>query len=338
MVFVRSSNNVIFENVVIRDCLGPAVRILNDDVEANDPFADPAAETGRTRTRTLTISFLGVRFVNNEDGDNSFDFYRALDGGAIQVTAQTEAFVEDCTFERNAAYLGGAIRVDSGSLTVRRCHFEENVAQISGGAISGSFSALDEESTTTFLVEDSVFLRNHDLLGGEDASGLTLHNGAPLETSEFLSFPSPQSSGGAIYMQGFREATVRGCLFDGNTANPAAGALFVSDNDNVELDNNTFRNNVAEFLGANRNFDLEQGGAIYVAFTKAESRIHLSKCLFENNTATYGGGLHMVMMLVTSAFMEECEFVGNTANLGGGGMLLRNTIEVRLVEKRNHGS
>jgi len=327
-----NSNRVVFENLVIRDCLGPAVRIINENAEAYDPFAEPSEEP--ENVKTLEISFLRVRFVNNIDRDDSFDFYQSLDGGAIQVTAHTEATVEDCEFERNGAFLGGAIRVDSGSLTVRGSRFVENEAQISGGAISGGFSALDQESTTTFLIENSVFLRNHDVLGGEDASGLTLHNGAPLETSEFLSFPSPQSSGGAIYVQGFREAIIRECIFDGNTANPAAGAIFVADNNDVQLTNNTFRNNVAEFLGPNRNFDLEQGGAIYVAFTKADSSISVSKCIFRNNTASYGGGLHMVMMLVTSANIEESEFIQNTANLGGGGLVLRNTIEVEILDTK----
>lgn len=326
-----SSDQVVFENVVIRDCLGPAVRIANvvNEIEI-DPFAEQDKSFKPPKLENLQITFKFVQFLNNTDFEDSYSYYESLDGGAIQIAEATEALVEDCHFEGNTAFLGGAINIESGSLKVNRSRFIENEAQISGGAISGSFNAIEKKSKTRFIVEDTMFLRNRDVSGGEDASGLTLTNGAPLETSEFLSFPSPQSSGGAIYIQGFSEVSVSGCIFDGNKANPAAGAIFVADNDFVDLTNNTFRNNVAEYTGPRRIFDLEQGGAIYVAFTRAESKIRLSKCIFENNTATYGGGLHMVMMLVTNAYIEECEFLRNSAHLGGGGLVLRNTIEVSL--------
>jgi len=319
---------VVFENVVIRECSGPAVRIVNEAVVPFDPFA--TNPDGPQPTEQTRVSFRNVRFFNNEDSGGSSFFKNAVDGGAIQVTQATSAIVEKCEFERNGAVLGGAIRVDGGSLEVFRSVFIENKASISGGAISGSSASIPGESTSTLFLKNSTFLRNEDLQGGEDRSGLKLNNGAPLETSEFLSFPTPQSSGGALYLQGFADARIEECVFDGNIANPAAGAIFVADNHRVKLLNNTFRNNLAHSNPTHqREPDLEQGGAIYVAFTKSRSKIEIERCLFENNTASYGGGVLMVMPLVVDAHIVNCKFIENKAHLGGGGLVLRNVIQVR---------
>ena len=331
MSAVFSSNKVVFENLVIRGCHGPAVRLTNNAAVVNNPFAVTPVNT--KKTKTLSITFRNVRFIKNKPPKDSLNYYGAVEGGAIHITDSMEAFVEHCIFEDNKAFLGGAIRVDGGSLSVNHSRFVGNVAESSGGAISGSCTSAKKKSKTTFIVENSVFYRNHDLEGGEDTTGLTLPYGSPLETSEFLSFPSPQLSGGAIHVQGFKEVVIAGSLFDGNTANPAAGAIFISDNGFVDLSNNTLRNNVARLReGMSKNVDLEQGGAIYVAFTNPESRLRLYKCIFENNTATYGGALHMVTTLVTNANIEACEFSDNFATIGGGGMVLRNTIEVCFLQ------
>ena len=336
MSAVFSSNKVVFENLVIRGCNGPAVRLSNSEV-VNDPFAVRPANN--KKTETLSVTFRNVRFIKNRATDNNLNYYGTLEGGAIQITESTEAFVEHCTFENNSAFLGGAIRVDGGSLSVNHSRFVGNEAETAGGAISGSITSSEKKSKTTFIVENSDFYRNHDLRGGEDPTGLTLPYGSPLETSEFLFFPSPQLSGGAICVQGFNEVVIAGSLFDGNTANPAAGAIFISDNGLVTLSNNTLRNNIARFhQGALKNVDLEQGGAVYVAFTDPESHLRISKCIFENNMASYGGGLHMVTTLVTNANIEDCEFSDNFASIGGGGMVLRNTIEVCFQQESSRTS
>lgn len=319
---------MVLEDIVIRDCYGPAVTIMHQVVEAEASEVDSEE---RQAPRETTVTFRNVRFVDNEDL-GEYSYLRAfVDGGALQVTASTLAIIEYCEFENNGAELGGAIRVDGGSVEVFRSLFVENKASISGGAISASASSPTGESTSRLIIKETTFLRNEDLQGGEDTTGLILHNGAPLETSEFLSFPSPQSSGGALYFKGFKEVEIESCVFDGNTGNPAAGAMFISDNDRVKLLNNTFRNNVAQsHPKRQRQADLEQGGAVYVAFTRSESTIEIIKCNFENNTASYGGGLMMVMPLVAVALIEDCRFTDNTAHLGGGGFVLRNAIQVRL--------
>eukprot|EP00210_Caulerpa_lentillifera_P007342 g7018.t1 len=327
------SNGVVLENLVIRDCRGPAVRMINEAFEEYDPFDPSPAE--RQVTKETKATFRNVGFINNKQSSENSYFSTSVEGGALHISQLTSALVEHCEFERNEADLGGAIRIYSGSLEVRNTSFTENIASISGGAISGSLDSFTEESATTLLIKDSTFLRNEDLQGGEDSLGLVLQNGAPLETSEFLSFPSPQSSGGAVYVQGFNEVKIEGCLFDGNIANPAAGAIFISDNDEVKLSNNTFSNNIAfSHPKHQRDHDLEQGGAIYVAFTKTRSKIEIEKCIFENNTASYGGGLLMVMPLVTTAEIKECHFINNTAHLGGGGFVLRNTIQVGITNTK----
>lgn len=130
-------------------------------------------------------------------------------------------------------------------------------------------------------------------------------------------------------MSGFDKVSIVNSLFDSNSAVPAGGALFVVDNKAVHLRDNKFRNNFVTSPSADSpNPDLELGGAIYIAFVDHKSKLTIDNCVFENNTAAYGGGLHVVTPLTTQPMITNTVFRDNVGYVGGGGVLLRNTIQV----------
>jgi predicted outer membrane repeat protein len=135
-----------------------------------------------TYSGRITIS--GVHF---KDG-------RADTGGAIRNLQNLT--LENCTFSGNQSTtgygLGGAIysgNGSSGTLTIRDCAFDENIAANSGGAIYNQ---------GTLTLENCTFNDNES----------TAENGA----------------GGAIYNS--NALSIRGCAFDGNVAANGGGAIF----------------------------------------------------------------------------------------------------------------
>lgn len=99
----------------------------------------------------------------------------------------------DC--RNNFGQLGGGIHVQSYALLlIEQSDFIENEAMISGAAISSTvFHTELDGPSTSFVVVDCNFIKNKDLDGVADSSGLQLqHVGSSLETSEFLHFDAPQ--------------------------------------------------------------------------------------------------------------------------------------------------
>ena len=316
-------------NLTFEECLGGAVTLLNPDA-VYDPFNIDAVYS----FRNLRVNFTRVQFLDNVADPNARD----VKGGGLTVGPGTQAVVEDCEFRRNKASTGGGILVDgAGSLNVKKTLFEENEASIAGGAIAAGLTENFFGTIASVSIKKCRFRRNRDVSGGEDPTGLTLSNGAPLENAVFLKFPSPTPSGGAIYVHGYSSVRIEKTDFEENTAVPAGGAIYVSDNDDVIIVECSFvRNRVTSVDDASQDrvTDLEAGGAIYVVFTSVLSRARIDRCVFRNNTASYGGAIHAVTELVTEISIENSQFEDNEAQLAGGAILMRNVISVRRPIRR----
>jgi predicted outer membrane repeat protein len=136
------------------------------------------------------LRLTGCSFVDHVIGDS---------GGAIACHYST-VVADDCTFTGNRALDGGAISVSSdGLLSMERCTFEGNSATIvghgSGGAVSGY--------STSASFTDCIFRNNAAVNGGGGAIAWT------------SSYSPPQA-----------ELELRYCLFEGNTAAGAGGAVY----------------------------------------------------------------------------------------------------------------
>lgn len=248
----------------------------------------------------------------------------------MHISSGTRVTIKDSEFSGNEGVFGGAISLlGSASLTVFDSSFTENTASISGGAIFSRASAEASGVTPRLLVRRCTFNRNADLGGATSPSGLRLANGAPLESFAVLRFPIPQSSAGGIYASNFDRVTITDSSFQNNSALTAGGAVFIDNNLRVVIKDNAFIGNSAIGTTFGTSVpELAQGGALYVAFSDERCEVEIRDCSFLRNSASYGGGIHLIGTLTTQASISDCEFYENTAALGGGGLLIRNIVQV----------
>lgn len=128
--------------------------------------------------------------------------------------------------------------------------------------------------------------------------------------------------------------TITNSTFDGNSAMPAGGALHVEANTIVDISLCKFLNNYIVPLEDNPDPVVELGGAVYVAILNSKGSIKFSRCTFKNNTAGYGGALHIVGPSspgdnVQPPTLERCVFTKNRASVSGGAFVVRNIRKVR---------
>ena len=75
--------------------------------------------------------------------------------GAISVTGGNVNLVK-CQLKRNRAHKGGAVRISGGSLSAMGTAFEENIADVSGGALQVDGTAKVMLSDETLLVRNQA--------------------------------------------------------------------------------------------------------------------------------------------------------------------------------------
>lgn len=323
-----TASKVRLENIGFENCVGGAVTVINLDAGFN-PFELDTSQ----KFDSVDIELNDVYFRNNSEGM----IPQRSTAGALTLGPGTSANLKKCEFVNNSASTGGAILVDgSASLLMEKCRFEDNTAVIAGGAIAAGLTPNYFKREANIMIHESTFLRNRDLSGAGDPAGLVLPNGAPLESSVFLKFPSPSASGGAIFVSGYNKVLIEKSIFEENTAVPAGGALFIQDNQNVQLINSTFTGNTVtsraeDEMLSDRTTDLEQGGAVYLAFIDVHSQATFSQCYFNNNSAAYGGALHVVTALAGTVKIEHSQFDDNNAVFAGGAMVVRNTVQVSVL-------
>jgi predicted outer membrane repeat protein len=205
---------------------------------------------------------------------------------------------------------GGGIYNWAGSPTLTDLVICENTAERSGGGI---YIRRGEP-----IILRCSFSMNHGASGGGiycDFSYLTLVDCAFLGNSARL-----WSGGGVSAGTG---ATLRGCSFIENSATNGGGmeiGFLSGSNDNVVLENCTFKGNSARAYNGN-------GGAIHIDGDTdsllPEMRLILANCTFSGNSAYRGGAIYTI----TSSWDGWCNMTGtlsnctlgmNTANEGGG--------------------
>jgi len=275
----------------------------------------------------------------------------ALGGGAIHGNYDV-SIVSGCRFEGNTAYNGGAVLLYYYQTTIRDCEFlNGNAATSDGGGISLEFSPCATVQLCTFtenvahdgggvgcfvssaLIEDSIFAGNAATAEGGGLWAQADDAGPTVTGCTFQG--NTAAHGGAADIIAGGPVTVSDCIFDSNTTNNTAGALYlVVDTDDACVTDCTFTansttgsggairaNGVAsldvsgcEFTGNHADYD---GGAIDMELSVGI--VH--GCAFDDNTCgSRGGGAYgySIMMEFT-----ECTFSGNTTTAQGGALALK---------------
>jgi subtilisin family serine protease len=250
--------------------------------------------------------------------DSTFTNNRAIGiGGGIWI-CDSNFILNNCAFNGNMAYYGGAIGVRSSLSSLTECSFQDNVNENDGyfgGAIY--FAYCDP-----VVLTDCIFTNNATVIycGG---CGTVAANGCEFTNSTKVRY---MPGSGAIYSEYNTSVTATKCMFKGNNTTTL---WFFATNDYL-ISDCTFANNNGNGLWAvnspgkieNSIFaDNNNCGAKLFSFGSATPETSISNCLFYGNSNSSsskyeaGGG---ICNYACSLDISNCTFAYNNGIYGGG--------------------
>lgn len=323
-----------------------------------------------------------ILFVQNGEGADlvldGLTFFRGLSnfssGGAIDITGNASPTIQNCVFDRNegpalrsAVHMGGSasasivdtafivngdrpLSIEStGTLSLLRCSFADNVGDENGIDVSGGGSLVATDCTfernqgsrlLTDSAANSITLRGCDFVDQTASIRLNTTETVLIEDCRFENRPSSSASyvnlvsSGAVVILGtdfvdclgssFPPALnvdnvgsylVEDCSFRGNRTGSGSGggaAWFGSGATQALVRRCTFIDNSAD----------SGGGAVQLF---GNARIENSAFL-ENSAGTVGGA---ILASTSGASIDHCTFVGNTAEIRGGAIFSVGSLEMR---------
>ncbi len=277
-------------------------------------------------------------------------------GGIDAFTAEValDVQLEDCVFDGNSGYYGGAILAyNDSSVTATRCSFTNNTASASGGAIYANNMTLVESSFSgnTAIYGGAIMLDSGALTADDattfESNTATSYGGAillfggttELGASTLISGNTAALGGGLLAQESTDETgtifypfTLSGGTFSDNTASSTAGGVYLAGADSVGT-GMSISNNTAMYGGGvalegdgvtlsdsdifdNVASDQGGGGMVWSYATNAV----LEGLTIDSNSASEGGGLYFE--LATGISLSECDITNNTGELEGGGILV----------------
>ncbi len=220
-----------------------------------------------------SLTLENVRLSNGDVAGLESTLISSEAGGAI--LASGELIINDSVIANNYAITGGGIHTWNQPTTITNTDFIDNEA-INGGAIYNSHALLS--------VTDSTFSDNR---------------------AGFIG--STNGSGGAIFSESdAAAATITGCELSDNQAIRYGGAIRISDDSLLEINDSTLLNNTAG----------DSGGALSVTLNAVAA---LNNATISGNQAEKGGGIEIGRyggQITTSGGTIS----NNTASLQGGGI------------------
>ena len=234
-------------------------------------------------------------------------------GGAIQMRDDDDPpnlLILDSVFTGNtSSSSGGAINVSEGVVTLRRTSFAGNSCTGSGGAIAASGN---------ISIERCSFTANRaDISTGATGNGgaiRILGNEGNLRIDRsYFKENSSTISGGAVFIQSIPIAIVERCAFlsnftDGETTGSSGGGALATSGPPIILRNSTFTDNSSS----------SRGGGVQIGFSQDPSFI--LGCTFTDNTATLeGAGIHArgAKLQLGNTIASGNTTIGSPADIGG---------------------
>ena len=250
----------------------------------------------------------GVICAKNDEAESDFESViisdtiftenSAQNGGVLAVSGIHALITEKSQFSKNkAAYYGGAIYLERGTLTIiHNSIFVNNTAYYftgEGGAIY---------SVSAFVkINNAHFITNQAVMGGAlstDNTKITLSNSFFIENNAF-------QEGGTLYSQGY-SVTSYNSTFQKNMAT-IDGGVFMVINTDLSINQSFFSFNTVT----------NDGGVICATnFDFEDDKIIIINSNFSDNSAHAGGVLaaYDVYVLVK----DNCHFRKNKARICGG--------------------
>lgn len=250
-----------------------------DTVEVGSSSFEGQGADGEDLTSVGSCAFLS----NTESvsvTDSSFTDCESSNAGGLWVNNGVSATLTDLSFTNNWAEFGGAFVVGvDGDVTLTNVNSSGNnqAAELSGFSVGGG-GAISRASTVT--VSDSTFDNNRTTDAG---SGLYIWGGLSEVLVEGSTFTNNVSDsvdvGGGLYIdstsaRALGEATVRDCVFEGNTALKTGAGAALRGFYEITVESSVFRNNTTS--------DDATGAGLQLTNTEFAA---VDACEFYGNTA-----------------------------------------------------
>lgn len=230
-------------------------------------------------------------------------------GAAIQNEIDANLTVIGCIFERNKAIsMGGAIS-NNGTASIMNSTISTNIAINGGGAICN-------ETGGELVIEESTINRNFVMgqgggilnRGGSiNATNCILRNNSAIGGGGISSYPGTGNTPGTL--------VINQCTFVGNNIEGIGnngGGIYC--NGPLEVVDSIFDSNSATGIFAT-------GGGIFLGGNDGDAA-KIKRCAFFENKADMGGGIYNVSNpdKITKLEVTHCIFERNTAQRDGGGI------------------
>ena len=222
-------------------------------------------------------------------------------GPAMQFFTTVYVDIENSTFENNFAQYGaGAIYVENDiTLCIKDSYFVNNSANRGGGVMIGGL-------TTTLIVTDSHFINNTAITGAGGA--IDYFGNITLKNTHFINNRAGYRGGAIGKTTNVNQTYVQieDCSFVGNFAQLDGGAIFCLECTLKFIRPEFFRNHVQN-----------EGGAVFVT---TNSQLEVENGNFTGNYVKYGNGGAVMITDQSSIDMKGGNFDENSAIYGGGAL------------------
>ena len=270
---------------------GKTIRLLLGEIF----IANPLTIDGSALATRITIS--GDKTGNGRTLDDTNVF--RVGTGAIVL----DSLIISGGYKTNQG--GGIISdTDTANLTVNRCHFAENYAQVVGGAIF--FSKSSGTGIPVLTLSNSTFSGN-----SAAREGGAIYAIYPIQIQSTTFTGNTAQTGGAIFLQAGSGPTsvFQDIFFNVNSASAFGGAIYLS-RGSILLERSIVSGNSAVF----------DGGGIY---SQGIAILLKSSTVSGNIAKGSGGGIYTYSGYTD---LENSTIAMNTANSHGGGIFFRNTL------------
>lgn len=231
-----------------------------------------------------------------------------IDGSAAVIDAQSNSRVFDILNTSlglynldviNGAAIGDDQQGNGGGITASNAQITLNDVEFRDNQAEILGAAVYLDSGSVMTVTNSNFSNN----SSSDADG----------------------SGGAIFLRG-SSLSIESSTLSSNSVRSLGGAIAGTDGSSIEIIECAFRNNDGGVAG----------GGVFVGNGGTVSQVKISKSLFENNVAQYGGGFYFNDY--AKAMVSDSTVASNTATYGGGGVYLYGSSDTSIINTTIFGN
>ena len=262
----------------------------------------------------------------------------ATSGGAICAYGQLTMY--SGTFKNNvAANRGGAVYFSYNNenrpvryLKFENCVFENNQGYY-GGALSGYASSADYTTGGIAEVINCTFTGNQAVkqtTGTTKASGGAIYGDRRSQISvkdSTFAGNTAQLEGGTLYVTGESALTVENCTIDGSSSLKHGGAITVRSS-YFDMTDSTVSNSQS----------VNNGGAIYVSYNsnrEMNSKVNIIGCTINGNYADgYGGAIYATKRALENEHpvltVKDSHFEGNSAKGSAGALYIASGLDAYL--------